>query len=257
MIWDQLTSPEIHSLDRNIPVVFTVSATEQPGLHLPVATDRMIGEHFCTELNKAVPDKVLILPIMSVGCSEHHMDFIGTLSIRHQTFLNQAEDILSSVVRHGFRNIIVFNSHGGNLAVGQLLLEKFGGMHPEIQMVFATWWKIVGDSLFELNESGPGGVGHAGEFETSLMLHIKPELVNLEKIEEVKNIKSYDWGEADMLRGSKASIYRSMKALTSNGVYGNPNIHSAEKGRQITDMVTASMKKIVIDLYNSKPNRSV
>ncbi|MCK5280317.1 MAG: creatininase family protein, partial [Cyclobacteriaceae bacterium] len=108
MIWDQLTSPEIHNLDRNIPVVFTVSATEQHGLHLPVATDRMIGEHFCTELNKAVPDKVLILPIMSVGCSEHHMDFTGTLSIRHQTFLNQAEDILSSVVRHGFRNIIVF-----------------------------------------------------------------------------------------------------------------------------------------------------
>jgi len=242
----------INNLDSNIPVVFTVSATEQHGLHLPVATDRMIGEHFCAELNKAVPDKVLILPIMSVGCSEHHMDFTGTLSIRHQTFLNQAEDILSSVVRHGFRNIIVFNSHGGNLAVGQLLLEKFGGMHPEIQMVFATWWKIVGEPLFELNESGPGGVGHAGEFETSLMLHIQPELVHLDKIEEVKNIKSYDWGEADMLRGSKASIYRSMKALTSNGVYGNSGIHSAEKGRHITDMVTNSLKGIVLDLYNSK-----
>ena len=251
MIWDQLTSPEIHALDRNVPVVFPVSATEQHGPHLPVATDRMIGAHFCNELNKALPDKVLILPIMSVGCSEHHMDFSGTISILHQTFLNQAEDILSSVVRHGFTNIIVFNSHGGNLAVGQLLLEKFGGMNPGIQMVFATWWKIVGDSLFEFNESGSGGVGHAGEFETSLMLYIKPDLVKLDKIEEVKNIKGFDWGEADMLRRSLASIYRSMKELSSNGVYGNANIHSAEKGRQITDLVIDSMKKIVLDLYDT------
>ncbi len=251
MIWDQLTSPEINNLDRNIPVVFTVSATEQHGLHLPVATDRMIGEHFCNELNKVIPDKVLILPIMSVGISEHHMDFTGTLTIQHQTFLNQAEDILSSVVRHGFRNIILFNSHGGNLAAGQLLLEKFGAMHPDIQMVFATWWKILGDSIFELNESGPGGVGHAGEFETSLMLYMNPELVKLDKIEAVKNIKTYDWAEADMIRGSLASIYRSMKGQTSNGVFGNPSVHSVEKGRQITDMVTDSMKKIILDLYYS------
>ncbi|MCD6597250.1 MAG: creatininase family protein [Bacteroidales bacterium] len=251
MIWDQLTSPEINNLDRNIPVVFTVSATEQHGLHLPVATDRMIGEHFCNELNKVIPDKVLILPIMSVGISEHHMDFTGTLTIQHQTFLNQAEDILSSVVRHGFRNIILFNSHGGNLAAGQLLLEKFGAMHPEIQMVFATWWKILGDSIFDLNESGPGGVGHAGEFETSLMLYMNPGLVKLDKIEAVKNIKTYDWAEADMIRGSLASIYRSMKGQTSNGVFGNPSVHSVEKGRQITDMVTVAMKKIILDLYSS------
>ncbi len=251
MIWDQLTSPEINNLDRNIPVVFTVSATEQHGLHLPVATDRMIGEHFCNELNKVIPDKVLILPIMSVGISEHHMDFTGTLTIQHQTFLNQAEDILSSVVRHGFRNIILFNSHGGNLAAGQLLLEKFGAMHPEIQMVFATWWKILGDSIFDLNESGPGGVGHAGEFETSLMLYMNPGLVKLDKIEAVKNIKTYDWAEADMIRGSLASIYRSMKGQTSNGVFGNPSVHSVEKGRQITDMVTLAMKKIILDLYSS------
>jgi creatinine amidohydrolase len=252
MIWDQLTSPEINNLDRNIPVVFTVSATEQHGLHLPVATDRMIGEHFCNELNKVIPDKVLILPIMSVGISEHHMDFTGTLTIQHQTFLNQAEDILSSVVRHGFRNIILFNSHGGNLAAGQLLLEKFGAMHPEIQMVFATWWKILGDSIFDLNESGPGGVGHAGEFETSLMLYMNPGLVKLDKIEAVKNIKTYDWAEADMIRGSLASIYRSMKGQTSNGVFGNSSVHSVEKGRQITDMVTDSMKKIILDLQDSK-----
>ncbi len=251
MIWDQLTSPEINALDRNIPVIFPVSATEQHGLHLPVATDRMIGEHFCKELNKTEPNKVLILPIMSVGCSEHHMDFTGTLSIRHQTFLHQAEDILSSVVRNGFNNIIVLNSHGGNLNVGGLLLEKFGGLHPEIQMVFATWWQLVNNELFKLTETGPGGVGHAGEFETSLMLCINPSLVKLDKIEGVKNINSYDWAEGDMIRGSKASIYRSMKAMTGNGVYGDPNKSSVEKGHKITKLVTNALKNIVLSIYKS------
>ncbi len=251
MIWDQLTSPEINALDRNIPVIFPVSATEQHGPHLPLATDRMIGEHFCNELNNAITDNVLILPIMSIACSEHHMDFPGTLSIRHQTFIEQAENILSSVVRHGFKNIIVLNSHGGNLAVGQLLLEIFGATHPEVQIVFATWWKLVTKVLFDITETGPGGVGHAGEFETSLMLHINPALVKLDKIESVKNIKSYDWAEGDMIRGSKASIYRSVKAMTSNGVFGDPRKCTAEKGREITKLVTASIKKIVLDLRKS------
>jgi creatinine amidohydrolase len=251
MIWDQLTSPEIQRLDLNIPVVFPVSATEQHGPHLPLATDRMIGEHFCDALSKAIPDKVIILPIMSIGCSEHHMDFAGSLSIQHQTFLSQAEDILSSVARHGFKNIIVFNSHGGNLAASQLLLEKFGADNQNLNIVLATWWKLASDALLELNETGPGGVGHAGEFETSLMLHIRPDLVQLDKREAMKNIKSYPWAEMDMLRGSKASIFRSMKAMTTNGVFGNTSVCSAEKGIEITNIVTTSLKEIVLDLYQS------
>ncbi len=252
MIWDQLTSPEIQKLGRNIPVIFPVSATEQHGPHLPLATDRMIGEFFCKELNKAITDKVLILPIMSIGCSEHHMGFAGSLSIQHQTFLNQADDVMNSVVRHGFKNIIIFNSHGGNLAAGHILMEKFGSENPEIQVVLATWWKLASESLFELNESGPGGVGHAGEFETSLMLHFAPELVKLDLAEDIKNIHGYDWAEMDMLRGAKASIYRSMKAMTSNGVYGNPKMGTAKKGKQITNLVINELKNIVADLYNSK-----
>lgn len=251
MIWDNLTSPEVHELDRNIPVIFPVSATEQHGPHLPLATDRLIAEHFCGELSTAIPDKVLILPIMSIGCSEHHMDFAGSISIQHQTFLQQAEDILSSVIRHGFKNIIVFNSHGGNLAVGQLLLEKFGAKNPGIKIVLATWWKLAAEAFIELNETGPGGVGHAGEFETSLMLHIMPELVHLDRREAMKNIETYPWAEMDMLRGSKASIFRSMKAMTSNGVFGDPGTCSAAKGIEITKIVTTSLKEIVLGLYRS------
>ena len=123
MNWDQLTSPEIDALDRSIPVILPVAAIEQHGLHLPLATDRMIVEYFCQQLNEAIPDQVLILPVMSVGCSEHHMEFTGSLTLKHDTFQQQAEDILGSVVVHGFKNLIIYNSHGGNLGISQVIVE--------------------------------------------------------------------------------------------------------------------------------------
>ena len=136
MNWDQLTSHEIGALDRNIPVILPVAATEQHGAHLPVATDRMIGEYFCQQLSREIPENVLILPAMAVGCSEHHMDFRGSLTLSHDTFLRQAEDILGSVAHHGFKNLIILNSHGGNSAIATVIVEHFGNRHPEIKAAY-------------------------------------------------------------------------------------------------------------------------
>ena len=250
MIWDQLTSPEVDALDRSIPVMLPVAAIEQHGSHLPLATDRMIGEYFCQQLHGEIPDNILILPTMSVGCSEHHMDFRGSLTLQHDTFLRQAEDILGSVAHHGFKNLIIFNSHGGNSGIAQVIVEHFGNRHPECRIVLATWWKITGEALYELNETGAGGVGHAGEFETSLMMTIAPELVHHEKIEGKKNQQNFEWATGDLLRGPKAALYQSMKTLTPNGVFGDPQKVSAEKGQQITNIVVSAIKKIVLDLYH-------
>ena len=77
MIWDQLTFQEIEQLDKNIPVLLTVAATEQHGAHLPLSTDRLIGEHFAMTLHQSISDKILILPVLGIGCSHHHMSFFG------------------------------------------------------------------------------------------------------------------------------------------------------------------------------------
>jgi creatinine amidohydrolase len=249
MIWENLTSPEITELDRNIPVILPVAAIEQHGFHLPLATDKLIGTHFCLQLEKEIPDRVLILPVMSIGCSEHHMDFSGSLTLKHKTFLRQAEDILHSVAHHGFKNLILLNSHGGNQGIGQVIVEHFGNRHPDCRIVLVTWWKIAGDSLFDLNETGPGGVGHAGEFETSLMMVINPDLVQAERIMDKQNAENFDWASGDLLRGPRASLYKSMKNLTPNGVFGDPKKFSPGKGRKITEIVVENLKKIVLDLY--------
>jgi len=233
MFWDQLTSPQIEKLDKKIPVIFPIAATEQHGSHLPLATDRMINEYFCESLNKKIGKKVLILPIISVGCSEHHLDFAGSLSVQHSTFLQQLIDIAECVVKHGFKNILVLNSHGGNQNIGGSFLEIFGYRHPKCNLVLATWWRIALEALKPLNESGIGGTGHAGEFETSLMLLIVP---------------TFKWAEGDMINGGQAAYYRRMKEMTPTGVFGDTTYASVKKGKQITKHVVKALKNIVLDL---------
>ena len=245
MYWDQLTSPQIAALDRSIPVIFPIAATEQHGYHLPLATDRMIGEHFCKELHEKLPNDVLILPMISVGCSEHHTDFAGSLSIQHVTMLNQMTDIADCVVKYGFKNVFVLNSHGGNQAIAQTFVESFGFRNPEVNIAFTSWWKMAPDELNKIQESGPGGVGHAAEFETSLMLIIAPNLVYLEKVEPMANIPTHEWAEGDLIKGGQVSLYRRFKEMTPTGVYGDATLASKEKGNQITRCVVDGLTKIL------------
>src|SRR5664279_2271764 len=159
MIWDQLTYRQIENLDRDIPVLLTVAATEQHGPHLPLATDRLIGEHFATELNARIPGSILVLPSVGIGCSGHHMGFAGTLSLSHATFASVVKDIIASVLQHGFYKIILLNSHGGNQGIGQVVLEQLGQENPKAHIVGVTWWVMAQESLREISDTGPGGTG--------------------------------------------------------------------------------------------------
>ncbi|MEM9659005.1 MAG: creatininase family protein, partial [Planctomycetota bacterium] len=102
MYWQELTRPGLETFDRNTPVILPVAAIEQHGPHLPLATDRIINEHLCGALDQAAGDQVLILPTMPVGCSRHHMDFVGTLTLTHETFITVAKETLECVASHGF-----------------------------------------------------------------------------------------------------------------------------------------------------------
>jgi creatinine amidohydrolase len=250
MIWQDLASPEFYALDRATPVVLPVAAVEQHGPHLPIATDRVIAEHFADRINARLGSSVLILPTVAVGCSGHHMSFAGSLSLRHETFLSVCEQYLESAQAHGFRNFLVLNSHGGNRGICQVLLEKFGADHPDCQIAVASWWRAAAEALMPLNESGPGGVGHACEFETSLMLHIAPESVRMAAIGPMASISTFEWAEEDLLRTSRISLYRTMKQITSNGVWGDPTRATAAKGKQITDIVCDALSAVVNDLSN-------
>jgi creatinine amidohydrolase len=246
MRWEKLTTLEIGALDRSIPVILNIAAIEQHGPHLPLDTDARIGAHFLSELDARVHDRVLILPPVVVCASEHHMDFAGTLTVQHATLLAYVTDILSSVAAHGFRNIVLFNSHGGNQAIGQVILEAFGPRHRDCRIAMLTWWRIAMEELSKVQESGFGGVGHACEFETSLMLLIDDASVRRDLISGRSHVMTHDWANGDLLRGGKGSLFRTMAEISGGtGVVGDPSFASVEKGRTITGIVVDALCGII------------
>jgi len=255
MFWDQLTSVQLAAQDKQTPVLLNIAAIEQHGAHLPVATDRMIGEYFSSLLNKEIGDKILILPAVAVGCSDHHMSFCGTLSLSHATFSAVVKEIIQSVLNHGFYNIILLNSHGGNQGIMQVIVEQLGFANPGAHIIGATWWNLAKEELLKITETGAGGTGHACEFETSLMKLIAPDLVHEPLIKKGANVSTFPLAEGDMLFGSKVSFYRTMKESTPNGVFGNPVNSSAEKGERIATCVTAGLRKLVSEMYKLKDRK--
>jgi creatinine amidohydrolase len=176
------------------------------------------------------------------------MDFAGSLSLRHETFVSVCYESLDSARRHGFRNFLVLNAHGGNQGVCQTLLERFGGDRPDCRIAVATWWRAAAAALAALNETGAGGVGHACEFETSLMLAIAPQLVRMDAIPPPANAPTFPWAEGDMLRAPRVALYRSMKQMTPTGAYGDPRAATAEKGRRMAKVVGEALAEVLRDL---------
>ena len=249
MKWAELTTEQIAAMDRTIPIVLNIGAIEQHGPLLPVETDSLIGREMLNVLDEQIQDQILILPQVSVCCSSHHMNFAGSLTVRHETMLAYVCDIVESVIQHGFKNIILFNSHGGNLAIGQVILEKLGSQHPDCDIFLFTWWKIVADELREIQESGRGGVGHACEFETSLVAYFAEEYVAGKEMPKTQVVETFDWAEADMLNAPHGTFYRNIMAISGGtGIVGSPEYASAEKGRKIVQIVVQKLERIICDI---------
>lgn len=257
MFWERLTTQEINLLDRSLPVILNLAAIEQHGPHLPVNTDAVIGQHLLRSLDRAKPEAQLILPQVKVCCSEHHLDYPGTLSVRHTVLLDYASGILDSVVHAGFRKLLILNSHGGNQAISQVILEHFGAKHLNCCVALATWWDLASDQLQAVSETGRFGAGHACELETSVMMAAGAIDEDQTLPEGLHYARSFDWADGSMLHGSRATLYRSMRAIScGTGIVGRPDAASLAKGQRITDVVVEKLAAVVSDLAAAVPEHA-
>ncbi len=249
MYWASLRRGQLAEFDRKTPVVLPVAAVEQHGEHLPLATDCLINEAICRGLDEALGDRLLILPAQTVGCSEHHMALPGSLTLTHETFRRAVCDVAESVVRHGFQRLLVLNSHGGNQAIDGVIGEQLGQRFPRVEFLVANWWTVAAKRLAPLQQGPFGSVGHACEFETSLLLVIAPELVDMSRAEDGGIQHRSLPMHFDMLHGPAASCYRPFDQLSHNGVYGRPTLASAEKGREVLRACVASLTDLINDFW--------
>ena len=229
MSWAEIQQAMDEGVDT---VIICASSHEQHGPHMAESTDYTIGRAQYGEVARRMG--ALVAPLIRPGLSPHHMGLPGSLTLRPEVFCGIVEDYVSCYVRHGFKKIVLGSSHGGNFAVLDKLAQELDEKYPDTRIVSAlsladfTDTCSSADEMFGLEKGACGA--HACCFETSIMLHIAPELVNMDKV--VRGYMSTDTAE-----GAKKLLEGGVKALTPTGILGDPTVASAEKGKAYFDML--------------------
>ena len=226
VVLDELTWPEVQAHMRAgcDTVVMALGATEQHGHHLPLGTDAMLGDH----LARLVAERLgaFVAPTVRLGCSEHHLAFPGTLSLRDTTLHAIVADVVRSLARAGFARVVLLPTHGGNLvplaaAVADLeehAIAVVGLTDIEVLLALA----LLGQE--ELGVPVNEGGLHAGEWETSMLLAARPELVHLDRAQA---------GFTGEPEAALAGLFdQGVQAIAPNGVIGDPSRASAEHGHR-------------------------
>ncbi|HEV2067458.1 MAG TPA: creatininase family protein [Thermomicrobiales bacterium] len=157
-------------------VVVPIGSIEQHGPHLPLDTDTDAVTAVALRAARQVTDPpVLVLPPVSWGLSPYWLPFSGTLSLRPETILALFNDLVSSVARHGFRRMVIVNGHGGNAGIIQVAATM--AAEHGVRAVAFSYWNLIAEEMRALTRRDRGGIGHAGEVETSLALYLQPEFV--------------------------------------------------------------------------------
>ena len=223
---DTLTWPQVKAeIDAGRDtVVLAFGATEQHGRHLPLATDALLGDH----LARMLADRLdaFLGPTLRVGCSEHHVGFAGTMSLSASTFAAVVGDLVRSLLKGGFRRIVLVPTHGGNFAPLAAAVAELEERHSVTALTdLGVLFQIaqIGEREYAV-PLAEGGL-HAGEWETSLLLAIRPELVRMDHAEA---------GFTGDLQEALEGLFSEggVAALSHNGAIGDPARASAEHGER-------------------------
>jgi creatinine amidohydrolase len=240
--WRKLRADQLRAqAHQDAIVILPVAALEQHGPHLPVEVDSLLGETVALRTaRKAVSagTPALVLPVLWTGLSEHHMSFGGTITLDFAAFSALVEGVVRSVLRHGFHRIVLLNAHGGNenalRTITDDLTPKLG-----VPIVQFTYWYAAAVAIAKILDT-QGGLQHACEAETSMMLAVRPELVATDRIPLAKSNSTPDVSD---VAGGGVYRWRTVGSRSGSGVIGNPEAASAEKGERLFEAIADALAK--------------
>lgn len=227
---DEMTRAEFQDILEDIEaVIIPVASTEQHGPHLPMCHDLASVTYVAYKAGERLFPKVIVSPPpTTIGISEHHMQYPGTLSLKAENFINVVLDNIESLYRHGIKKFVVLNGHGGNRGairlIGYKAKKEFG-----VKVAALSYWDLLSkdvaeEILVEERENKEKIVpGHAGEFETSTAMVIHPELV--------RNDCIFEWDGKRPKFLDHEILY--FEDYCPNGVARNPSLGSKEKGQML------------------------
>jgi creatinine amidohydrolase len=234
-------------------VVVPLGAHEQHGHHLPLLTDAMIGEEIVRRAEAELQNEALFAPMLWLGHSPHHLEFPGTLSVSSETYIRVIEDVAESLIRGGFRRLLFFNSHAGNMtpasvALGNIQIRRAGEL-PDLWLLFASWFTLAAPAIAETGMFTQDKISHACEWETSQILAIHPELVQAARpaarFSLVANGAPSRFFHADYSGWGRVDVARRIEQNSPTGAFGWPELAGVEKGEKLFELAAQELVNLV------------
>jgi creatinine amidohydrolase len=236
--WADLTTTDFAGLDAAATVaVLPVGATEQHGPHLPLSVDQSLVDGIVARalLQLAPEASVLVLPTQQVGYSPEHARFAGTLTLPVETVIATWIALGESVARAGVKKLLVFNSHGGQVSLLDIVARELR-VRCDLIVYTCSWWNLpLGDEVMNLFPPAEHRFGvHAGDMETSLMLALAPATVRMQQAANFPSTSQERAAKYPVLgNGRSAKLGWAMQDYNAAGAAGNAAAATAEKGEAL------------------------
>ncbi len=235
--WSELTHSNFHEFASKTEIVLMVTgAMEAHGKHLPLSTDAILPTYLAERV--AEKTKVLVLPTIPFGDSWVFDNFEGTISITPEVLIDVYAAVMNNVFKHGFRYIIVLNGHGGNIPEIHLAAKRATEQGQRV-VIIVNWWNELAEDARKLVEETPAG--HAAEDETSEVLFVRPDLVDMNKAEAHRVVSKFR---------IVSGVYR--EELLPAAMYGDPTKATSEKGRLIMEQAEEDLLSLINQLEQGK-----
>ncbi len=248
--WTDLDQRKLAALrDAGAVVLVPLGATEQHGWHLPVGTDSYLAEAVSTEAARRSSASVVVTPALWLGLSSHHMDFPGTLTLSARLWIDVVLSLCSSLAAQGMQRILLVNGHGGNASAAATAAHEAGhALAGRARVAAVTYFELLRERQHEIRRSRSGGTGHAGEFETSLMLAVKPALVDMSVAQTTYPEGATPHLRTDLFESSVVATFRSFRTLSSSGTLGDPTLATADAGRKALDVAAEALAAVIEEM---------
>lgn len=248
IFFSDLRSPQIErAADENAALVLPVGQIEEHGPHLPIKTDLLIAEKVCENAVQTIENEppTLVLDPVAYGFSGAIMkQWAGTFIIPQNILVDYIENILLSAADMGFGKLVIVSTHGNHVGVLRTVARNVADAIPNAPGLYFPY-ACATEILDEYGKAGPGGSCHGGEFETSVMLHLAPELVDLEDVTDEDTIQG-NWPYSS----SEAYVSTWSREETKQGIYGDPTVATESLGKRAFDVMVQKTADFIRDYAN-------
>lgn len=232
--------------------------TEQHGHHLPLSTDTLIIDAIARGVATAVPELAIALPALPYGVSTHRASFVGTFNAGGRAFEGFCLAVIDALVARGCDQLYLISGHGGNVSF-LVNVVKYAGERYRRIFCATSWLYLSGPAgaaaLAARRRSPIGGMGHACELETSLLLHLRPDLVRMERAVDEMDFVATPAYFMDWIEGGALIANPPWDDDTITGAYGAPSLATAENGRFWLEAAIAEKVAHVAEIHEQQARR--